>query len=119
MTTYPFYKEQKESESEESVPSQTRADRVDQEGVEPVEEEHEDKIIRGRLAEDPSGVLITGQMTLLDIQQQTGISARQIVDKLGLPSTVPLTERLGRLKKMYPITIQEVRDIVSSLLEKK
>jgi hypothetical protein len=83
------------------------------------EEQHqeEEKITRGRMAEDQSGILITGQMTFRDIEAQTGIPARNIIAKLGLPSTLPTTERLGRLRKMYPFTLQSVRDAVAALLK--
>ena len=83
----------------------------------PEETEHEDKATRGRLAEDPSGLLITGRMTLKDIEKQTGIPVRILAEKLGLPLTVPFNERIGRLRRMYQITIQDVRDAVAVLLK--
>lgn len=82
------------------------------------EHEHEQKLTRGVRAEDQSGVLITGRMTLYDIEKKTGIPARKIADKLGLPSNVPLDETLGRLRKRYIFTIQDVRDAVGSLMKK-
>jgi hypothetical protein len=106
-----------ETEPEYDVPLKTSAVPVLQKEVKTDEEEHEDKITRGHSAEDLSGILITGQMTLKDIEKQTGIPALSLVEKLGLPSTVPLNERLGRLQRMYPITIQDVRDVVSVLLK--
>lgn len=83
------------------------------------EEEHEPKMTRGRLAEDQTVVMITGRMTLLDIQKETGISARNIADFLRLPETAPLDETLGRLTKRYPITMQDVRNVIASSMEKK
>ena len=81
-------------------------------------EEHEEKITQGRQAEDQSGILITGRMTLYDIEVETSIPARKIADKLGLPANVSLYENLGRLRKRYLFTLQEVRDIVASLTKK-
>ncbi|MGD2294582.1 MAG: DUF4405 domain-containing protein [Candidatus Aminicenantes bacterium] len=81
------------------------------------ESEHKDKLTRGRLSVDRSGILITGQMSLKDIERQTGIPARILADNLGLPSTAPLNERLGRLRRMYLFTIQDVRDVISKLLK--
>lgn len=81
--------------------------------------EEEDRITRGRLAEDQSGILITGQMSFYDIQRQTGIQARQITRRLGLPANVPLTENIGRLRRRYRFTLQDIRDAVESLIEKK
>jgi len=81
--------------------------------------EHEQKLTRGRQSEDRSGILITGRMTLREIQEQTGISARTLIEKLGLPSEVPLDERLGLLRRRYGISLQEARDIIHSLLEQR
>lgn len=66
-----------------------------EEQIKKEEAEHEEKLTRGRMAEDPSGILITGQMTLLDIENETGIPTRKIADKLGLPPNTPLNERWG------------------------
>jgi len=82
------------------------------------EEEPEEKITRGKRAEDQSGILITGRMTFYDIEKETGIPARNIADKLGLPANTSLNETLGRLRKKYGFTIQEVKDVVSSLIKK-
>jgi len=81
-------------------------------------EEHEEKITRGRRAEDQSGILITGRMTLYDLEEETGIPAHKIANKLGLPANAPLDETLGKLRKRYLFTMQEVRDVVTSLMKK-
>jgi len=81
-------------------------------------EEHEETLTRGRLAEDISGILITGRMTLYDLEDKTGIPARKIADKLGVPSNAPLNETLGRLRKRYFFTMQEVKDVITSLMKK-
>jgi len=83
------------------------------------EEKEEEKLTRERMAEDISGILITGRITLHEIEDETGIPARKIADKLGLPSNAPLNETLGRLRKRYLFTMQEVRDIVISLMKKR
>lgn len=70
------------------------------------------------IGEGQEYVVITGQMTLLDVEKETGILAREIADELGLPSKIPLDETLGRLRKRYLFTMQEVRDVVSSLMKK-
>jgi hypothetical protein len=82
------------------------------------EHSHEEAgLTRGRASEDTSGILITGQMTLRDIERKTGISARVLADRLGLPQGASLDDRLGRLRKRYRFTMQDVRDIISSSLE--
>lgn len=77
---------------------------------------HEERIYIG---EGRGHILITGQMTLLDIESKTGISARSIADELNLPSGISLNETLGRLRKQYRFTMQEARDAVDSLMKKK
>jgi hypothetical protein len=86
------------------------------EDIREVPEETTSQPIHGRMEEDQSGILITGQMSLYDIQKQTGISARKIANELGLPSEAPLHESLGQLRKNYPFTVQDVRDAVNNIL---
>jgi hypothetical protein len=80
--------------------------------------QEEPKITRGRMAEDQTGILITGQMSLYDIERRTGISAQKIIEALGLPQTVSRHENIGRLRRRYRFTLQDVRDIVASLMKK-
>ena len=79
--------------------------------------EEEAKLTRGRNAEDQVGFLITGQLCLLDIERQTGVPARRLAHKLGLPPNAALDERLGRLRKTYGLSVQNVRDAVATLIE--
>jgi len=74
---------------------------------------------RGRGSNDTSGILITGQTTLSDIERKTGISARVLAGHLGLPRSASSDESLGRLRKRYPFTMQDVRDVISSLIEQR
>jgi hypothetical protein len=81
--------------------------------------EQKQRLTRGRMATVPSGILITGRMTLSDLEDITGISARKIAEELGIPSNAPLEEHLGRLRRRYRFTMQEVRDAVAYLMKKK
>jgi len=81
-------------------------------------EEHEDTLTRGKMAEVTSGILITGRMTLYDLEDKTGVPARKIADKLGLPSNAPLNETLGRLRKRYLFSMQDLRDAIANLMKK-
>jgi len=74
---------------------------------------------RAFIGEGQEQIVISGQMTLLDIESKTGISARRIADELKLPSGISLNEKLGRLRKEYRFTMEEVRDVVASLIKKK
>jgi len=105
---------EKERKSEADVPD-IQANHDKTEG----EHKEEEKMTRGRLAEDQSSILITGQMSFHDIQRQTGIPARQIMSKLGLPANMSANENIGRLRRRYRFTLQEVRDIVESSIKKK
>lgn len=84
-----------------------------------IHEEHKKRLIRGRMAAVPSGILITGKMTLNDLEDITGVPARKIADELGIPSNAALSEHLGRLRKRHPFTMQEVRNIVVTSMKKK
>lgn len=77
------------------------------------------RFFRGRLASVPSGTLITGRMTLFELEAITGIRAREIADELGIPSSDPLHDQLGLLRRRYAFSMQEVRDVVAALAEKE
>ena len=91
------------------------------EEVKPKDQLHKEPtqiLVRGRMAGVPSGILITGRMTLYDLEDITGIPARKIADELGIPPNAPLYEHLGRLRKRYLFSMQEVRDAVARLAKK-
>jgi hypothetical protein len=81
--------------------------------------EHEDKTVAGRLAVEPVEYVITGQTTLGDIERDTGIPARDIAVKLGLPATISSSETLGRLRRRFGFAMEDVREIVASALKEK
>ena len=58
-------------------------------------------------------------MTLREVERATGIPAKDIVARLGLPSDVSLDETLGRLRQAYAFELQTLRDAVAKLLEEK
>jgi len=64
-------------------------------------------------------IKISGQMTLYDIQEKTGIPAKKIIDRLGLPKDIPLTERLGKLRKEYSFSMQKIRNVIHALIEEE
>jgi len=86
-----------------------------------VEQRHdlETGLIRGRESEDISGVLITGQTTLGDIERDIGISKDVLARHLGLPGNISPDDRLGRLRKRYQFTMEKVRELITSLLEER
>lgn len=74
------------------------------------EEEHHDQV---------GSITITGRHTLRDLERATGISAREIAGRMGLPERTSVDETLGRLRRLYGFEIQEVRDLVARLLEER
>lgn len=77
------------------------------------------RLIRGRMASIPSGILITGKTTLYDLEEMTGIPARKIADALGIPSENPLNDHLGFLRKKYRFSIHTVRETMAVLIREK
>jgi len=63
--------------------------------------------------------LDAGQSSLRDLEAATGIPARTIASRLGLPGTVGMNESLGRLRRLYGFEIQAVRDAVAQLIKEK
>jgi len=83
-------------------------------------EEHEEpRLTRGRLEEQETGILITGQTTLYELERLTEIPKSAILKEMGLPTNIPSSESLGRLKRRYNFTMQELRDKIEALIKKK
>jgi hypothetical protein len=57
-------------------------------------------------------IQIFGSMTLNEVEQNTGVPAEYITQELKLPPDTDRDERLGRLKKMFGFTMEDVRTIV-------
>jgi hypothetical protein len=75
------------------------------------------KLVAGRRAERVAAVTITGRMTLLDVERNTGVAAADIANHLGLPASVPLDAHLGRLRRIYGFSIEDVRDYIERRLQ--
>lgn len=54
---------------------------------------------------------IHGSMTLMDLQNETGIPYKHILEELGLPDNISANEKLGQLRKVYKFSIDDVRKI--------
>ena len=55
---------------------------------------------------------IFGAMTLLEVQDKTRVQYEHILAKLGRPEDTPPDENLGRLRRTYAFSIDDVREIV-------
>lgn len=58
------------------------------------------------------GTSITGSMSLIDVEETTGVPAGYIIKSLNLPTSISIKEKLGRLKRKYGFEIHHVREIV-------
>jgi hypothetical protein len=76
-----------------------------------------EKASAGRGAGAEGSSVISGRMTLGDIERQTGVSVRDIAAKVGLPEDVSRDETLGQLRQRYRFEIQAIRDAVAELLK--
>ncbi|MGR9044159.1 MAG: DUF4405 domain-containing protein [Gammaproteobacteria bacterium] len=56
---------------------------------------------------------IRGSMTLLEVEQSTGVPAHLIIEKLNLPPSLSKDEKLGKLKRIYGFELTAVRKIVA------
>ncbi len=84
-----------------------------------VEREHETKLVSGRLETDQADFVVTGRMTLRQVEAKTGIPAGRILAQMGLPGHLSRAEALGRLRRRYGFTLVEFRTAVEALMEKK
>lgn len=69
----------------------------------------------GRLEE--GGILITGQMTLRDVSRSSGVPVSDILHKLGLPQSVSPEETVGRIRRLYGLSVIDIREAVSTLIK--
>lgn len=77
---------------------------------------HEDRTVAGRMEAGTAEVVITGQMTLREIERATGVPAADIAARLGLPAGVATDTTIGRLRKSYGFEMQALRDAVAELV---
>jgi len=92
-------------------------DRRGEAAVEP--DVHGDKNMAGRMEAPSAEAVVTGRMTLREIEQNKGISADDLAAKIGLPEGVSQDETLGKLRQIYGFDMQAVRDATAELLKAK
>ena len=64
------------------------------------------------LSEKHEDIEMSGSMTLNDVEQSTGVPVEHIILELKLSPHTDRFERLGRLKKIFGFTMDDVRTIV-------
>jgi hypothetical protein len=60
---------------------------------------------------------VRGELTLRELEAQTGVPAEYVLRELGLPEEVPRDERLGKLRRQYGFDMALVRRIVDDYRE--
>lgn len=63
---------------------------------------------------EANDTLVNGAMTLMEIQNTTGVPYEHVLAELGLPKNIPPDEKLGRLRREYGFSIDDVRRIVKA-----
>lgn len=81
--------------------------------------EHEPELPSRHLESEHATFVVTGQMTLRQVEQKTGIPASRILARMGLPANLSRRDTLGRLKRRYRFTLLEMRSAIEELMEKK
>lgn len=56
---------------------------------------------------------VRGSMTLLEVEQTTGVPADHIIETLGLPPSLSKDEKLGKLRRIYGFELAAVRKAVA------
>lgn len=64
-------------------------------------------------------IIIKGSMTLMEIEETTGVPADYIIEALNLPKSVSTEEKLGSLKRKFGFDLNDIREIVSKHKNKK
>jgi hypothetical protein len=62
-------------------------------------------------------IVIFDQMTLLEVEEIIGIEARCIADELSLPPEVPVDLPLELIRRIYPFTLQELKEVLEKLID--
>jgi hypothetical protein len=62
---------------------------------------------------------IRGSMTLRQVEQSTGVPVGALIEQLGLPSGIDPDERIGRIRKGYDVSPDDVRQAVRALRERQ
>lgn len=57
-------------------------------------------------------IRLRGSMTLRDVERQTGVPARIILEELNLPAHISPDSHLGRLSRVYEFDMEEVHKIL-------
>lgn len=83
------------------------------------EEQHQPKKVSGWQEATTSEIVITGRMTLREVETNTGIPAEKILSGMSLPQNLSRDEPLGRMRRLHGFTLPQMREVIANLMEKK
>ena len=75
--------------------------------------------MRSTETDETDACQIDGSMTLVEVEQVTGVPAAVILRELGLPPHLPTDRRLGRLRKEHGFELHDVREVVRKHVEER
>lgn len=73
------------------------------------------EVRKSPMERNSAGIDISGQDSLLSIESKTGIAVIELINTLRLPKNISQTERLGRLKRIYAFSMNDVRNAINFL----
>ncbi|NOR15544.1 MAG: DUF4405 domain-containing protein [Candidatus Aminicenantes bacterium] len=82
------------------------------------EEQHEAKKVSGWDEAATAEIVITGRMTLREVEKTSGVRAEKILIGMDLPRNLSKDEPIGRLRRRYRFTLPQMRDVIAKLMEK-
>jgi hypothetical protein len=71
------------------------------------------------LSQKHEDIQILGSMTLSEVEKKTEVPADHIIRQLGMPSDADKDEKLGKLKRMFGFTMDDVRNVVRNYEKEK
>jgi hypothetical protein len=78
---------------------------VEQTGTSSVQREESSSLIQ-------ESEFVLGRMTLIEIEQKTGVPKAYLIEHLGMPKNVQLDEGIAKLGKSFGFGIDDVRRII-------
>ena len=62
---------------------------------------------------------IRGSMTLEEVEETTGVPASYVINSLKLPKSISTEEQLGKIKRLYGIELNDVREVIKKYKDNK
>lgn len=73
----------------------------------------------GKATKAAGALQIRGSMTLGELEKVSGVPVADMIKELGLPKDVTADERIGRLRRVHDVEVDEIRDVITRHAEKQ